>query len=279
MAIRFQCPSCKGKLKVGDHKAGAKKSCPLCGYELTIPDASPHSGSASPSPDESSESDSYLDALVVDASQIRVDRATTPRGPHRADAPLTLSRRVVYATGGLLIVVAAFFFVFGVLVGRITVQRSTSATRQPTLNITRTVVTGTVHRRENNQREPDVGSVVILVPRGLTPETLVDGSKLHPDNFTGTAQPEAQLLRTFGGDVVQVDGQGRFRTTLDANKNYDVLVISKNVERAQGVDRSLRATWGELFVPIEPLVGDRATKTLALETRGASTAVEAIVMN
>lgn len=279
MAIRFQCPSCKGKLKVGDHKAGAKKNCPLCGFELVIPQVTEESKAVEESTPGAADEDQFLDALVVDASQVRVDRAGSLRGPHRADAPLTIPRRTVYAVGGLLVVIAAFFFVFGVLVGRVTVQRDAASPRAAGPNITRTVVTGTVHRRENNQREPDEGSVVIIIPEGLNPETQVEGSKLHPDNFAGASQPEAQLLRTFGGDAVKVDAQGRFRATLPHGRRFQVLVVSKNVKRTQGVDRTLRANWGELFVPVEPLVGDRATRTLEFETQGATTSVEPIVMN
>ncbi|MEZ6106546.1 MAG: hypothetical protein R3B96_10620 [Pirellulaceae bacterium] len=277
MAIRFQCPHCQGKLKVGSHKAGAKKKGPLCGGELVVPQPTAEESAVDAATEGSSE-DAFLDAIVVDASQIRVDRASPVRGPHRTDAPLELPRRVVYAVGGLLVVVAMFFFMFGVLVGRVTVQRGQTRQVLPPAR-TKTILTGTVHRRENNQREPDAGSVVIIMPLDMSPETTVEGSKLNPSNFTGTNMPEAQLLRTFGGDVVGVDSQGRFRTTLAAGRSYQILVVSKNVTSDAPADRRLRALWGDLFVPVEPLVGSQATYLGEFEAAGATLSLDPILFN
>lgn len=300
MAIRFQCSSCHAKLKVGSHKAGARKNCPLCGAEILIPgvessrgetpsassvDPSDPSGSAAlpldsaaaqAAPDD--DEDRYLDAPVIDVSTVRVDRASMPIGPHRADPPLTMPRRAVYALGGLIVVVASFFFVFGVMVGRISVRRGeTSVAARPTR--TRCVVTGAVMRRENNQLVPDSGSLVLLVPVDSQPDVRPNGASFHPSDGDGADSADAALIRTFGGEVLEVDDQGRFRATVAGGRSYDLLVVSKNVADDDPVSRQLRATWGKLFVPLEPVVDGRAVAMRTIETAGGSTTVPPITFD
>ena len=78
--------------------------------------------------------------------------------------------------------------------------------------------------------------------------------------------PDAQLIRTFGGEVTRVDGAGQFRVTLAGDQKYDVLIISANRQSDRGIDRELRATWGRVFVPIEPVIGEQACYSSQIQT-------------
>lgn len=303
MPIRFQCPDCHARLKIGSHKVGVRKSCPYCSADFIVPAGvegelpvaerwaregarSENSGSTLAPPPRlggSGESEvqdrpkSTVEApQAPDASVRSSSNLQAPPLPQTSPRPTTevpesllpegisVPRRMVYVYGGLIAVVALFFFLFGLMTGK-NLDRTRSMLAAP--EVEKCVVTGSVLFKQDNQRLPDAESLVILMPIQSTPDVRPQGEALHPSQKAAVDSPDAQLIRTFGGEVARVDGAGQFRVTLAGDQTYDMLIISANRKSDQGIDRELRAVWGRVFVPIEPVIGEQASRSSQIQTR------------
>lgn len=289
MPIRFQCTACHAKLKVGSHKAGATKKCPICGAEIVVPKVSTEpeesrfeeearTMAGPPLESSGAEDDRFLDAPVIDVAQVHVDRSRRRQGPRYWDTPLEIPRRTVYTLGVTLAVVACVFFLFGVLVGRISVRKSSERPRGIEARLAKCAITGSVFRRKNNERSADEKALVLILPAdAVAEEAKPKAEAFHPRDGEGVASREADLIRSLGGEVLEVDALGRYRASLDADRRYEILVISAEIDDAQGASKELRATWGRWFAPVEPLVAGRAYAMRSVEAGSGTVEVEAVV--
>lgn len=318
MPIRFQCPECHARLKIGSHKVGVRKSCPYCSVKFTVPagvegelpvaqrwieETSAASVVGSPpvpesAPTQESSQDGTPRRHHQNSGEMDSQTAVSSSSTSNLEAPplpqatpqsltsevtdnvsaehLSIPRRMVYVYGGLIAVVALFFFLFGLMTGK-NLDRTRARVTAP--KVEKCVVTGTVMFKRDNQRFPDVGSLVILVPTQSTPDVRPQGESLHPSQKAAVDSPDAQLIRTFGGEVARVDGSGQFRVTLAGGQKYDLLIISANLQSNQGIDRELRAMWGRVFVPIEPVIGDQACYASQVQTGQEVVELDPVVLN
>ncbi len=317
MPIRFQCPECHARLKIGSHKVGVRKSCPYCSVEFSVPagvegelpvaqkwneETSAGSVGSQSVPESSTTQESTqdrtprrhhqnsgeMDSFAVDAYSSTSNPEAPPlpqatqqslasEDPDNVSAEhLAVPRRMVYVYGGLIAVVALFFFLFGLMTGK-NLDRTRAMVTAPTVE--KCVLTGTVMFKRDNQRLPDVGSLVILMPTQSTPDVRPQGESLHPSQKAAVDSPDAQLIRTFGGEVTRVDASGQFRVTLAGDQKYDLLIISANLQSGQGIDRELRAMWGRVFVPIEPVIGEQACYASQVQTGQKIVELSPVVLN
>ena len=303
MPIRFQCPECQAKLKIGSHKVGVRKSCPHCSVDFIVPEpiegdlpiAQRWSGeevAASPpttSPPAAAEGSGKKPPRpnAAEPKLDSVNSAAPPMPRSRQSSPemtpdilrleeISVPRRMIYVYGGLIAVVAIFFFLFGVMTGK-----NLDRTRAVVVakSIESSVIKGTVMFRRDNQRLPDVESLVIVMPIESELDVRPEGEALHPSQKSAVESPDAQLIRTFGGEVSRVDAAGRFSFDLPGEQQYEVLVISANQQSDQEVSRNLRVAWGRVFVPIEPVIGEQAHHSTRLRTDEESVVLPPVVFD
>ena len=163
---------------------------------------------------------------------------------------VAMPRWVIYCQGALLGVVAATFFIFGLLVGSFT---QTQEKRQVNSECQ---VRGRVVYTSGGDRLADGGAVVLLLPRDRAPAKRYEGQTLRPASFQALSNPVIESIHASGGAVVRADRQGRFEVYVDSPATYLVLVISRHQTRlAEAVlTKSEMAKISRFFAPVEGLV-------------------------
>ncbi len=188
----------------------------------------------------------------------REERSDYPEEPARQT--IVVARWVVYFQGALLGVVAATFFVFGMMVGSLTQSSSNEENRLDCRVSGRVVFSGT------NGDRPDSGAVVLLLPRDHAPEKRLDGQSIRPASFQPLGNSVLDYVHGVGGAVVRTDDRGEFEVFVEAPATFYLLVISR--KQAKSAERSLvkseMVAIGSYFSPVEGLLGDRE---YFLETR------------
>ena len=160
---------------------------------------------------------------------------------------ILLPRWIVYFQAGLIGVVAATFFVFGMMVGNLTGGNEIVQTETESFKLT-----GNVKLASG---VPDSGAVVIVLPTTAKPEPRPEADPLHPDNFEPIDNPSLDQIREFGGDVVRANRTGEFEFELEGPAEYYVLVVSKaQTRRGDRLDKEVSAKLGRYFLPYEPLI-------------------------
>ncbi len=265
MAIKFVCEGCRSKLKVGSRKAGTETTCPTCGTAILIPtqeraDAleamrrleSEKSGDA-PTPEGP-----FLEFQVFDDVEYTyIDDEPPLTGDKQSSMAQTvpISRFVIYTQGSLLGIVAIVCFLLGLMVGTVTNSSTSKLTAQQNCE-----VTGTVHYRSDNQKLPDVGTRVMLLPTDVTPDARPEVTALRPGVPAERSTSERQLMTQLGCFITEVDAVGRFRLSVDSNKSYYLFIISNHHRRRQDakIPKNERAGMGAFFLPIEEIVEDHS---------------------
>jgi hypothetical protein len=247
MPIRFTCPHCRQKLSVAQRKAGSTAECPRCKRSLSIPQlpeptaqkqaltaaesaaataAAP--GSSGPPAGESAifspDADEFAGLeLVYDTSS----GITAPAAPPAAPDVIVIPRYVVYLQGALLAVVALVAFAIGMMMGS-TFVASPAPIAQACL------ITGSVTYASGPRTRPDVGAVVILLPRTPhRPEEKTPIKGLRPGEPSPEAGKGLAILRQMGGGYVRTDANGSFQIEVPARGRYLLLVISHD-KRSRG---------------------------------------------
>ncbi|MCH2183668.1 MAG: hypothetical protein MK108_16845 [Mariniblastus sp.] len=166
---------------------------------------------------------------------------------------ISVPRWIIYFQGALLGVVAATFFVFGMMVGSLTRGGSTDETRWDCQ------VTGQVLCVGERGERGDAGAVVLLLPRDRRPEKRMDGQSVNPNSFEPLNNPVIDFIHASGGAVVRTDDQGRFDSFVQAPNTYFLLVISRHQAKPAGrsLTRSEMAALGSYFSSVEDLLGDQ----------------------
>ncbi len=270
MSVRFQCAHCLSHLTVSRRFAGKRGRCPNCRTRILVPEISVDTPNIqglakdvadSPTVVQDTKPGSTLDISQLDEST-RAPARRRRRKKSRVSSSDTnslltekvpLPRWAIYAQGGLLGIVATTFFIFGLAVGTENPIGGPQAETGPCQ------VQGSVFYDEDNQRSPDLGAVVMLLPEGAAPRQRPTGKDLNPTTFRAIENRGIDMIRSLGGSVVRVDAQGNFATDIDANRNYWLLIISKHQSADNDtIGKQTRADLGAWFLPIENLLQDRA---------------------
>jgi len=217
--MRAKCPKCHGKIVIPTPEQASN------GAKATAPPVSESADSAR----ERSDEDPFAQFTVYDVETELVYDTSPEDGLGRMAGPVdpnkvAVSRRVLYAQGILLGLVALGSFALGVFVGIDNTAKTSDADAvpQPCVLRGRVVV-------QNNGGEPtaDIGAVAIVLPRDVRPEQKVDIAGLRPqDPPSEDEQGRLRSIRDIGGDYARTDEEGRFQLTVPDRGNYFLLVIS-----------------------------------------------------
>jgi len=180
-------------------------------------------------------------------------RMGTAESPSVAGQSVPVPRWIIYFQGALLGVVAATFFVFGMMVGSKTQGGAVDTIRSDCQ------VSGQVLYAGKKGELADDGAVVLLLPRDRQPEKRFKGSSLNPNSFEPLNNPAIDFIHASGGAVLRVDGRGRFETYVQSPNAYIVLVISRHKIKPAGraLTRGEMAAVGSYFFKVEDLLSDR----------------------
>lgn len=266
MPIRFVCSNCQQRLSVPERKAGSDVKCPRCRHVVTAPTREsatarenvvtppPPSG---PSPRANADEPLGLPEFSVEdqAEELIYAPDANPSPDHGGDSNVVmLPRRVVYLQGFLLGAVALTFFVFGLIVGSRSVDNTNMAGKGPPCTVSGRVM----FQNETRQALPDEGSVVLLVPVSIRPDTKIPPSGLRPDDpAPATDHPGVAGIRSLGGECTRVNRQGKFRLRVPKANRYYLLLVSRHAlrsDREQPTASDL-AQLGRYFLPATQLLG------------------------
>ncbi len=235
MPIRFSCPHCTQKLSVSTRKAGKSANCPRCKKELTVPAPEPAAaqggGEAATAIAEEGENedDPYSQFVVYDETELVYDDAASARHPGGTPSVhdrVSVPRYVLYTQGLLLGAVALTCFIFGVLTGGTFFSAPATAGKGPC------TITGTVRYASGNQRLPDEGAVIIVLPDTKDAGQRASATGMRPDEpVPETPVVGVQQIRDMGGAYTRAGPQGDFSVNLAAGGKYYVLVLSNHARR------------------------------------------------
>jgi hypothetical protein len=235
MPIRFSCPHCSQKLSVSTRKAGKSANCPRCKKELTVPAPEPatvpsDSVGVVTATEGENEDDPYSQFVVYDDAELVYDDGT--HIPHPGDAPsahdrVSVPRYVLYTQGLLLGAVALTCFIFGVLTGGTFFSAPAKSAKGPC------TITGTVRYASGNQKLPDDGAVIIVLPDTKDAGQRASVAGMRPDEpLPETPLVGVQQIRDMGGGYTRAGPQGDFSLNLASGGKYYVLVLSSHTRRA-----------------------------------------------
>ena len=165
---------------------------------------------------------------------------------------ILVPRWIVYFQGGLLGVVAATFFIFGMMVGNLTSGANSRA--EQTLNVG---ISGEVVYLRSGREVSDVNAVVMFLPVNRKPDERADASLVHPDSFQPLDNSGIERVSALGGSIVRVNARGVFNVVVDGPQDYYVLVISakQKPETAPTFSKLQKAAVGTFFKPVEDVIG------------------------
>ncbi|MEO8165577.1 MAG: hypothetical protein ABI619_09290 [Betaproteobacteria bacterium] len=272
MPIKFACEHCGQRLNVSSKQAGVRAKCPKCKGKIQVPEASAEAlkepaGVAGDGDDtgqddgQSEEENPYAEFLVYDDEvEWHYESDDDDIAPRLATATdldrVAVPRRVLYAQGILLLVVAVVSFLLGMLV--------TGGGSKEVVDVgpIPCVLSGEVLYATGGGRNlPDEGSVVIVLPTGQRPaptgKAPVDG--LRPgDPLPRGDSDNLRIIQSIGGAYARTDTAGRYQVTLPDAGQYFVLIVSKNKYRAPGEELSKAdlAQLGSYVLPPTDLLGE-----------------------
>lgn len=170
---------------------------------------------------------------------------------------VAVPRRVLYAQGILLAVVAVVSFALGIMVnGGGSSKEAVNAAPVPC------VLSGKIsYATASGSSLPDDGSVVIVLPTEQRPSPTgkapVEG--LRPSDPMPRGDSEnLRIIQSIGGAYARADNDGEYQLTLPDTGSYFVLVVSKNRYRTEGeeLDKADIAQLGRYVQPPTELLGD-----------------------
>ena len=166
-----------------------------------------------------------------------------------------IPRWIVYFQGALLGVVAATFFVFGVMVGNLTSGTDSAAEQKLNCRLSGQVVVS-----DRNDTIADRGAVVMLLPLEFRPEERSNSALLHPESFEPLENPGIDRIMALGGAVVRVNDRGAFDVTVDGPHDYVLLVVSASQTRdgSTELSKNQKAVLANYFLPAEGVIGQQA---------------------
>jgi hypothetical protein len=266
MSLRFRCPKCGQKLRIGDGKVGQLAKCPRCQTSVPIPAASPERDSTPtalnlerlagdvPAPLDK------LPVIQVHDDEVEwvyeADALPEEREPEVVDDTIAVSRRVVYTQGILLGVLPLAAFILGLVLGSASSRDPDSAKGRTPCSLT-----GRITYRMAGRTHADQGSAVIVLPADRHPaaEERVPFDGLRPGDPEPLADhPSLQNIRRLGGDCTRADSDGLFQLDVADAGVYHLLVVSAHARMTdhETHDRAVVAQIGRYFHGPLDLVSD-----------------------
>lgn len=267
MPIKFGCQYCGARLSVSSRKAGLQAKCPKCQRMLEIPAAEETGETAETERTTASSAatasvaagaagaDPLSEYLVYDAETELIyavddEESASQAGfrasfdPHKVAVP----RSILYMQGALLGLVALTSLLIGILLGRGLSPRAPREDDEPQACF----VSGEVAlATANGETVPDVGAVVLIVPRDLRPEQKIQIAGLRPQD-TSPAPDHAglQTLYGLGGDYTRTNAAGRFQLRVPDRGDYFLLAISAHAgQDDEELPKTTLAQLGRFFEP------------------------------
>ena len=277
MPIRFSCPHCTQKLSVSTRKAGKNANCPRCKKELTVPAREPAAGegegdTATVTAEEGeNEDDPYAQFVVYDDTELVYDDAAPARPPGGTPSVqdrVAVPRYVLYTQGLLLGAVALICFIFGVLTGGTFFSAPATSGKGPC------TITGTVRYASGNQRLPDEGAVIIVLPETKDAGQRASATGMRPDEpLPETTPTGVQQVRDMGGAYTRAGPQGDFSVNLASGGKYYVLVLSNHARRTGNEEVKVVdvRTLGRFFDGAIDLLADNKYRLTSETVRGDRT--------
>ena len=277
MPIRFSCPHCTQKLSVSTRKAGKTANCPRCKKELTVPAPEPAAGqgggeAAIATAEEGENEDGpYSQFVVYDDTELVYDDAAPvrqPGGTPSVQDRVAVPRYVLYAQGLLLGAVALTCFIFGVLTGGTFFSAPATAGKGPC------TIAGTVRYASGNQRLPDEGAVIIVLPETKDAGHRASSAGMRPDEpLPETPLIGVQQIRDMGGAYTRAGPQGDFSVNLASGGKYYVLVLSNHARRTGNEELKVMdvRTLGRFFDGAIDLLADNKYRLTSETVRGDRT--------
>lgn len=186
-----------------------------------------------------------------ETQQTASDLAGGTRSNNRSNDTILLPRWVVYFQAALLGIVAATFFIFGMMVTSLT-----SNSDDP-FDGGEVRVFGTVAKTDEGQQVPDTGAVVLLLPDSPVSISRQDPTTIRPDSFEPLENPTIDAIRAQGGSVVRSNIDGKFELFARPGV-YNLLIISKTTGNTrQKLSKEQVATISQYFLPVEKLIQDQ----------------------
>ncbi|MCB9941331.1 MAG: hypothetical protein H6823_24120 [Planctomycetaceae bacterium] len=271
MPIKFACEHCGQRLNVSSKQAGLRAKCPKCKGKIKVPEAeaadeqAKELGSEDAPGNEDGRSDEenpYAEFVVYDDEAEwhyeSDDEEYAPRLSTATDLDrVAVPRRVLYAQGILLAVVAIVSFILGMMVkGDGGAKQAVDTAPIPC------VLSGAIAYATGNGRSlPDDGSVVIVLPTEQRPaptgKAPVEG--LRPgDPIPRGDSANLRIIQSIGGAYARTDNEGRYQLTLPDAGRYFVLIVSKNRYRTaeEELDKADIAQLGRYVQPPTDLLGE-----------------------
>ncbi|MBC8355014.1 MAG: hypothetical protein H8E66_23800 [Planctomycetes bacterium] len=271
MSIKFACEHCGKRLKVSSKQAGVRAKCPKCNGKFKVPEVSDEeseqtddvSGDSDSAGDDpaADEANPYAEFVVYDDEvewhYESDDDEYTPQLSTATDLDrVAVPRRVLYAQGILLAVVAVISFILGTMVAGDRTKETAIVAAVP-CELSGEVVYATGGGRSL----PDEGSVVIVLPTDQRPaptaKAPVEG--LRPgDPIPRGDSDNLRIIQSIGGAYARTDAAGKYQLTVPDGGRYFVLIVSKN--RYRGGDEELDkvdiAQLGRYVQPPTELLGE-----------------------
>jgi hypothetical protein len=273
MPIRFSCPHCTQKLSVSTRKAGKAANCPRCKKELTVPSPEPaavpsDSAEVATAEEGENEDDPYSQFVVYDETELVYDDAAPvshPGGVPSAHDRVAVPRYVLYTQGLLLGAVALTCFIFGVLTGGTFFSAPSKTAKGPC------TLTGTVRYASGNQKLPDDGAVIIVLPDTKDAGQRASSAGMRPDQpLPETPLVGVQQIRDMGGAYTRAGPQGDFSVNLASGGKYFVLVLSSHAHRTGNEEVKVMdvRTLGRFFDGAIDLLADSKYQLTSETVRG-----------
>lgn len=270
MPIKFACEHCGQRLNVSSKQAGLRAKCPKCKGKIHVPEANgeaesePASAAGDGSVEDGDQNEGenpYAEFVVYDDEvEWHYESDDEDYAPRLATATdldrVAVPRRVLYAQGILLVVVAVVAFILGMLVTGGGSKQAVEAGPVPCQ------VSGQIaYATEGGRNLPDDGSVVIVLPTGQRPaptgKAPVEGLRPGDPNPLGDSE-NLRIIQSIGGAYTRADTAGRYQISLPDGGRYFVLIVSKNKYRTAGEerDKSHIAQLGNYMLTPTELLGE-----------------------
>lgn len=118
-------------------------------------------------------------------------------------------------------------------------------------------ITGVVGYRQDDRELPDIGAVVILIPKQAQPEKPQAPGLVMPATFVALDNPAIEAIDNQGGTVVRADADGKFNVLVDQGRQFRLLVISKSIRsRGRQLSEAESLTVESWFAPSGKLLRD-----------------------
>lgn len=199
------------------------------------------------------------------------------KSPEAINLPLVLPRWVVYFQVAMLGIVAATFFLFGLMVGQLTGRNLNS--EQPSFDCQ---LTGSVQYQLDGGLLPDEGAVVFLLPRNRKPAERAPGNLVSPREFQPLGNRGIEVVHQLGGAVCRVNASGEFNLVVDGNQQgieYFLLIVSANqAESTQKPMTKLQvAAIGTFYLPVERVIDGQAYHWSTVVARGSNQQIPTVL--